>query len=480
MSSLLLSFAVSTVLGYAIVSIFWPPRLRTRATLLLRICLGAGLGLGATACVSFACFVLVGSAGTIMPLVEGVLTLLLVGFYVIRLPRGRSDEHAPVPAGPSRSKVTWLAFAVFMAMLLVGAASLVAITCLKPHGDWDAFATWNNRARFLFRGCDPWQQAFSAVIPRAVGNYPPLLPLVVNRAWTYTQSDSVAGPICVAVLFTLGTVALTVCALHLLRGPTQAFLAGAALLGTPYLISHGASQYADVPFAFFVLSALVLITLHARFRPESHSLLVLAGLATGRATVAKNEGAALVICLGAVGAFACLRTRPWTTGLKQAGSFAAGLAVPFGMLIYFKLYVGVGGGQLSGVTAHDAMTRLCDLSRYRDIAVEFLGQIIGIRTWGVLLIVLPVYRLLVGRGTADSDRGVVRFSIVVLLLVLATYWAMYLVSPLNLAWLLSTSSSRLILQLWPSAVFVLFLAARTPEEALSRERADRRPATRLT
>jgi hypothetical protein len=38
-------------------------------------------------------------------------------------------------------------------------------------------------------------------------------------------------------------------------------------------------------------------------------------------------------------------------------------------------------------------------------------------------------------------------------------------TPLDLNWHLMTSLNRLFLQLWPSAVFVVFMAAGTPGEA---------------
>jgi len=43
----------------------------------------------------------------------------------------------------------------------------------------------------------------------------------------------------------------------------------------------------------------------------------------------------------------------------------------------------------------------------------------------------------------------------------------YIVTPTDMEWLLSTSLNRLILQLWPAAVFIFFMVTRSPEEALA-------------
>jgi len=55
-----------------------------------------------------------------------------------------------------------------------------------------------------------------------------------------------------------------------------------------------------------------------------------------------------------------------------------------------------------------------------------------------------------------------------LVLMLSGYFVVYLTTPYDLAWHVSSSINRLFLQLWPSAIFAAFLGARTPEQVLSR------------
>ena len=49
--------------------------------------------------------------------------------------------------------------------------------------------------------------------------------------------------------------------------------------------------------------------------------------------------------------------------------------------------------------------------------------------------------------------------------VLAGYFAVYLVTPANLDWHLSTSLGRLLVQVWPSALLLAFIMFRPLEEA---------------
>ncbi|MEK6534682.1 MAG: hypothetical protein AABZ40_03350, partial [Thermodesulfobacteriota bacterium] len=55
----------------------------------------------------------------------------------------------------------------------------------------------------------------------------------------------------------------------------------------------------------------------------------------------------------------------------------------------------------------------------------------------------------------------------VLLLILAGYFFVYVTTPLDLGYHLATSLNRLFLQLWPSVIFLFFMAAGAPETAAS-------------
>ncbi|HEY3038658.1 MAG TPA: hypothetical protein VGJ66_07965, partial [Pyrinomonadaceae bacterium] len=65
---------------------------------------------------------------------------------------------------------------VFSLMLVLAVADLVILAIKKPHGEWDAWAIWNMRARFIFRAGPFWRDAFSYVIDRSRPDYPILIP----------------------------------------------------------------------------------------------------------------------------------------------------------------------------------------------------------------------------------------------------------------------------------------------------------------
>ena len=75
------------------------------------------------------------------------------------------------------------------------------------------------------------------------------------------------------------------------------------------------------------------------------------------------------------------------------------------------------------------------------------------------------------RGVLGVRRGVgLRVSLWLfaqLGTIAAAYYAVYLLTPHDLNWHLSTSIDRLTLQVWPGFLFALFYFVRTPEEVLA-------------
>jgi hypothetical protein len=60
---------------------------------------------------------------------------------------------------------------------------------------------------------------------------------------------------------------------------------------------------------------------------------------------------------------------------------------------------------------------------------------------------------------------------------LSGYCVISLASPGDMSWQTATSLDRLLLQLWPGALFTCFLAARTPDESALYRRAPRSAQT---
>ena len=99
-----------------------------------------------------------------------------------------------------------------------------------PHGQGDAVAIWNLRARSLSRGTPDWAAILSPAIGWSQPDYPLLLPLTVARLWSYTGSESPAIPQFVALLFFGSSVATVGVSVVHLRGATAGPLSAMTLV----------------------------------------------------------------------------------------------------------------------------------------------------------------------------------------------------------------------------------------------------------
>lgn len=405
--------------------------------------------------------------------VEATLLLVLLGVLALRsYPRGsRLPASKPPRRESQKGKAFWFLFIVFGAELAVSAVAFLLISLHDPHGEWDAWAIWNLHARFLFRGGAYWRDGFSPLLASTHPDYPLLLPTMIASCWAFMGRETVAVPIATALLFGLAGVGLAWASLSHMRSRSQGLLAGIVLLGAPYFIDQGAMQYADIPLAFLMLATLVLLCLQNQATEPGKGLTFLAGMATGCAMWMKNEGLLFGLVILAVQIAVLAPGRGWKAGFRQVLFFLGGLA-PLGVLLfYFKTYIASPNDIVSALGSTSTAMKILNFSRYVQTLKAFAlsSMTFGKGFWITHpLPILALYLIALGvRVEGKNQRGIVALALA-LGLTGAGYFMTYIVTPLNLEWQLLTSLNRLLIQLWPSFVFLFFLLAKTPEEALAK------------
>jgi 4-amino-4-deoxy-L-arabinose transferase-like glycosyltransferase len=469
------SLLLSLIIGVLMTCIFVPSGNRNTAGILFRLFAGGGLGIGVTSCSYFVC--LLTGIGRYIAAIDLAICLVLGLIFFMRVrKRDPGKQSGPPPGKAEAGSRLQNAIAFIFAVELVAFVVSFAVSFLKePHGRWDAWLIWNMHARFLYRGGEAWREAFASGLDWSHWDYPLLLPLSIARGWTYTGTESILVPAAMGLLFTLLILGLLLTALSLLRSRTQGCLAAMILMGTPFFIVMGASQFADIPFAFFVLATFVLLFLPERLPENPVGPMILAGIAAGLSAWTKNEGLlfTLIITVSLTGMAA--RADGWRKALSRTGWFLAGALPVLMIVVTFKTRLSPTNDIMAGVGVAAIWAKLLDWGRYAEIAgaffatgISFTQGVIDVRVGmtlnpgAVSILLLVVYIGLTGIRIDEKDRDRVFQTAAVLVMMLAGYFIVYVMTPLDLNWHLMTSLNRLFLQLWPSAVFVVFMAAGIP------------------
>ncbi|HEY6506721.1 MAG TPA: hypothetical protein VIY56_01830, partial [Vicinamibacterales bacterium] len=249
--------------------------------------------------------------------------------------RGRPDGETGLRVGrvPAWTATDWLVRVACVA-IVVASCSVPVIEYLRsPHGQWDAWAIWNQKARFLFRAGEDWTASMS--IPWSQPGHPLLVSLSVARLWAYAGAELTVVPALLSGAFGAVTVAIVMGALDV--GRTRAWVAGSVLVA-PLTFSHlVAAQTADLPFGMFVVASLAMLRQDdpAAWRQpgRARSALLLAGALGGLSIWTKNEGTVFLLASACLVAGVALRHGRW----QDAVWWIAGVAPLAAVVGYFKL-----------------------------------------------------------------------------------------------------------------------------------------------
>jgi hypothetical protein len=358
------------------------------------------------------------------------------------------DPQSPIP-DPRSLILARIGFAVVVALAV---ATAIGEYTGSPHGQWDAWVMWNQKARFITRGGTSWTDMLA--LPWAQPAHPLLVSASVARLWSYAGAELTAVPALIAFLMGASIVAGVIGALDPSR--PLAWLAGAVLLAPATFIREVMSQQADVPIAMFMVLTAVVIK---KDRPHewrsggwARASLLVAGTLAGLAAWTKNEGILFVAIATLLIAWVAVRH----AGRRPVPWWFAGLAPGLLTVIGFKRLIPSTPLYLSETATPAAM-----LQRATEIDVHALiARTIGARwhewggplTDGALPLALGCGVVWALRPSGHSARAAAGAGI----LMLAAYYLVWVLSPLETVWLVDTTFDRLVAQLWPLFVLAAF------------------------
>ena len=147
--------------------------------------------------------------------------------------------------------------------------------------------------------------------------------------------------------------------------------------------------------------------------------------------------------------------------------FAAGLAPVLIVVLYFKLALAPPNDLMSNHGWHETVSRLLAPVRYVEVTRGFKNALVDLGEGTLInpLLVLLFYLVCVGIEPDERDGPGLNTGLVTLGLMVIGFGLIYLTTPKPLEGHLSSSAGRLLLQIWPSTVFLAFLAACPPERS---------------
>ncbi len=460
------AFISPFLIGASIIAILFPNYKLRGIWLVFTISLGAGLGLGITSATIFLWLALIGPPDSYYFAAELSLALVLAlyAFYRIHYSAAGTQKASGLNCEATPVTITWLRN-IFLFLVLVSIGSFLLKTFYQdPHGKWDAIDTWNFRARWLLWGGPHWINAFLLRAKDGL-DYPLLITASVFRMWQILGKDPIAIPILVAGIFTFGSYLILFSSLALLRGRNQGYLAAILLFVSTQFVNIGTYQYADVPLAFFILSTVILFSLKNRYPEISAPLVFLAGLTVSCAAWTKNEGQLFLVLVIFVYFIGQLGKKEWSNTLKECIGFTIGLSPILGTLLHFKLNFTLENAHINADTLKQLGIYLLDIDRYILVGTIWINKFFTFNDGIVWL--MAGYFLLSGLDKTDLIKKRILSHIILLVLMMCCYFFIYVIYTGNPRDLLSTSLRRIIIQLWPTWVFLFFYCVKGPEKNAS-------------
>lgn len=438
-----LAFLPKLVLGFSIAHLIWANG--RISSLLLKFFIGIPLGMGIA---SFLLFFSKWAALDHPTCIVIELAVVAAAATLMFLKRGNPFGKITFDMDAALMKQNRGMITILVLAIIISLIGFFTTVILYPHGREDAWSNWNLIARFIYHS-DDLSNALGYIAASSFPGYPFMIGLDVASGWIFVNTATTRIPIILAGLFTFSIPAILFFGLFKTRGIRVASIAAILVMG-PWLSQQGSFLMSDVPMAAYYLGAGVLISLY--HRDEEPGLATLAGLLAGFSGWVKNDGTPFVLITSLMMLVMSLRKRD-ATGIIR---FVIGLALPLAVVLTYREFLAASGNIVT--SAGDMLPRLLDADRIRTVLVFFLKQtyLFGSPAYAYTLILLAI--LLVGGVDFRNENAL--FIALIFLLQYAAYFAVYLITPLDLLWHLNSSMPRVFVHIAPLLAFAVFSLVR--------------------
>lgn len=392
------------------------------------------------------------------------LFFLLLNLLPASLHHSLYGPHTNYPKGayPSK-KVIFHLLLTFTTFILFSMALYSYLIYFRNYVTWNLFGGWDGRyfwdlkARFLSRNPLEWKALFDPIMANwTLPDYPLLLPGSVAWGWISIGREFLAWPPLVGLSFYLSLLVHCIWYLKSMRSSATAFLGAAFLVCLPAFSFWSTTHYADIPFSFFLTSSCLLIIFS--LRTQSSRLFLASGLMAGLSCWTKNEGIPVVPGLLLLLLFYAWNNKNRNLAFRNIAMFLLGIFPLLVVIGILKFGLGGGGVYLDSTrSSAELLRQILDPMRYAYIAKAFYIYKTNSASW---LYLWPLFTLAVFSFVFRMrifPHGHYRWiPLMAVLWVELAYFSVYVITPIDLAFHIQTSMTRLLLHTAPLALVFLF------------------------
>lgn len=306
-------------------------------------------------------------------------------------------------------------------------------------GSWDAWAIWSLHAKFLINH-EHFNLLFSGAIEGTHPDYPLMLPGLIALYWKLLGQINPYVPLFIAYGTSISLMLICSSAFIQQKRAALGLIIVFILIKQDVLLPFGAMQYADTLLALFFLLSLMLYQLSTEH--EEPLLTLLTGFFAASCGWIKNEGLMFFLIFTLLFLFVSFRKK------EKILLYILGVSLPLFIIFYFKLHFEA-SSDLFTKKNNDIPQKIFDFDRYKEIW-DFMYDYLTKNNQIILYCLLVAIFL--------NRRYFKSFSFIVLSSVFAGYFFIYVITPVNLNWHLSTSFDRLLHQISPAIIYTIALS----------------------
>ncbi|OGX28268.1 MAG: hypothetical protein A2787_02285 [Omnitrophica WOR_2 bacterium RIFCSPHIGHO2_01_FULL_48_9] len=449
---ILLAYFLSFLLGCQIVSFILK---KSRAlTPGLYTVMSLGIGLGASSLITFLAFLC--ADGFHRWELLKIHLLLIILFFLLNLDyyrggfRSFDKNFISIHTLKTRSQIifidiVWLSGFIFLTKIIYTLARS------HPFGEWDAWALWNMKTKFLILGAGSWENVFQ-LHWHTQPDYPLFMPFLNVWVHAFSRAPLEEIAIATAVLFTVLNGALLFAGLKQYIPPLVAGLASFILITNRFYLFMATAQYADIVLSFYLLLSCVILL--KTLQEHNPSLALLYGFISGLLMFIKNEGVTIAGLLLALSLAYLLLEKSSDKKIRSKMIFKifTGIILTLPAALILKTFLAPANRDISFATLK-LIIPLFSFEKCLAIGKAFyyaMADPTWQYLWGLLLVMaLAGFKKYFFKETKVLTLFFLLYGIALFVIYLTTVH-------FDLTWRLIKTTPRILLYLLPSLIFLSF------------------------